>query len=114
MQQVNTWADNHGSRILRRFERDIFPWMGKRPITDITAPELLTILRKIEARGAVETAHRALSNCSQSYFVGFNIFSLFSLCKIFLSTDNLPSIPWLGIRKINWLKFLIAFPFQSD
>ncbi len=66
-QQVNTWADNHSSRILRRFERDIFPWMGKRPITEITAPELLTILRKIEARGAVETAHRALSNCGQVF-----------------------------------------------
>ena len=65
--QVNTWADNHGSRILRRFERDIFPWVGKRPVTEITAPELLTTLRKIEARGAVETAHRALSNCGQVF-----------------------------------------------
>lgn len=61
------WAENHGSRIIRRMERDIFPWIGGRPIADITAPKLLAVLRRIEERGAVETAHRAHQNCGQVF-----------------------------------------------
>lgn len=60
-----TWVDAHGGRILRRLERDIFPWLGGRPIAEITAPELLAVIRRIENRGALETAHRALANCGQ-------------------------------------------------
>lgn len=61
------WAVKHSERILHRFERDIFPWIGGRPIADITAPELLTVVRRIESRGALETAHRALGNCGQVF-----------------------------------------------
>lgn len=60
-----TWVDAHGGRIMRRLERDIFPWLGGRPIAEITAPELLAVIRRIENRGALETAHRALANCGQ-------------------------------------------------
>lgn len=62
-----TWATNHGDRIIRRFERDIFPWIGGRPIAEVTAPELLATIRRIENRGALETAHRALGNCGQVF-----------------------------------------------
>ena len=62
-----TWAAIHTDRIVRRFERDIFPWIGERPIADITAPEVLTVVRRIESRGALETAHRALGNCGQVF-----------------------------------------------
>ena len=62
-----TWATNHGNRIIRRFERDIFPWIGGRPIANVTAPELLAVVRRIENRGALETAHRALGNCGQAF-----------------------------------------------
>lgn len=61
------WSKNHGSRILRRLERDVFPWLGSRPVNDISPPELLTALRRIENRGAIETAHRALQNCGQIF-----------------------------------------------
>jgi integrase len=61
------WAEHHGDRILRRFERDIFPWIGGRPIAEIKAPELLAVVRRIENRGALETAHRALANCGQVF-----------------------------------------------
>ena len=61
------WAEHHGDRIIRRFERDIFPWIGGRPIADVTAPELLAVVRRIESRGALETAHRALGNCGQVF-----------------------------------------------
>ena len=54
-------------RIIRRFERDIFPWIGGRPIAEVTAPELLAVVRRIENRGALETAHRALGNCGQVF-----------------------------------------------
>ena len=63
----STWTDSHGDRIMRRFEKDIFPWIGARPIKDILAPELLTTVRRIEERGAIETAHRALQNCGQVF-----------------------------------------------
>ena len=64
---ATTWAASHSDRTLRRLERDVFPWIGSRPICDIHAPEVLTVLRRIEARGAGETAHRALSNCGQVF-----------------------------------------------
>lgn len=63
----STWNANHGDRIIRRFERDIFPWIGGKPIAELTAPELLATIRKIEDRGALETAHRALGNCGQVF-----------------------------------------------
>jgi integrase len=62
-----TWAATHSERTMRRLERDVFPWIGSRPIGDIHAPEILTVLRRVEARGAGETAHRALSNCGQVF-----------------------------------------------
>lgn len=61
------WVESHADRIIRRFERDIFPWIGGQPISEITAPELLKVLRRIEERGAIETAHRTMSNCGQVF-----------------------------------------------
>jgi len=52
------WTKAHGERILIRLEQNIFPWIGRRPITEVTAPEILSALRRIENRGAIETAHR--------------------------------------------------------
>jgi integrase len=59
------WAASHGDKILRRLERDVFPWIGGKPIAELTAPEVLAVVRRIEARGALETAHRAQANCGQ-------------------------------------------------
>lgn len=61
------WSANHGDRIIRRMERDIFPWLGGKPIAEISAPQLLEAIRRIEQRGALETAHRALGNCGQIF-----------------------------------------------
>jgi len=61
------WVESHGGRILKRLERDIFPWLGGRPIAEMAPPELLAALRRIEERGAIETAHRALANCGQVF-----------------------------------------------
>lgn len=61
------WAPSHSSKIITRLEKDIFPWVGSRPVSAITAPELLTCLRRIESRGALDTAHRAHQNCGQIF-----------------------------------------------
>lgn len=52
------WKPDHAVKIIRRLEQNIFPWLGKNPISTITAPELLSVLRRIEDRGVIETAHR--------------------------------------------------------
>lgn len=65
--QRAAWVDSHAERIIRRLERDLFPGLGRRAIASIEAPDLLAELRKIEARGAVETAHRALQNAGQVF-----------------------------------------------
>lgn len=61
------WATSHAEKILARLERDVFPWLGAKPVAEVKAPELLTIVRRIEARGANDTAHRALQNCGQVF-----------------------------------------------
>lgn len=65
--QKSSWTTDHAKRLLRRLSNDIFPWIGARPIADIKTPELLNVVRKIESRGANESAHRALSNCGQIF-----------------------------------------------
>lgn len=62
-----TWAATHASKIVRRLEMYVFPWLGGRPIAEITAPELLAMARRIEGTGAIETAHRAMQNCGQVF-----------------------------------------------
>lgn len=61
------WTPNHSQRIIVRLEKDIFPWLGNLPIDKITAPEILSTLRRVENRGAIETTHRAHQNCSQVF-----------------------------------------------
>lgn len=61
------WSEGHCSKILKSFERDVFPWIGAKPISDIPAKELLLVIQRVESRGAVESAHRILSNCGQVF-----------------------------------------------
>jgi integrase len=58
--QAPQWSDSHAGRMLRQLERDLFPWIGERRIAEIHAMELLAALQKVEERGALETADRAL------------------------------------------------------
>lgn len=62
-----TWTPDHADKIIKRLERDVFPWIGGKPIADLNAPAVLTTIRRIEARGRLETAHRALQNCGQVF-----------------------------------------------
>lgn len=61
------WALSHSSKIIRRLELHVFPWLGGNPIAEITAQEVLTALRRIENLGSLETAHRAKTNVSQVF-----------------------------------------------
>ena len=61
------WVAHHADKIIRRLEREVFPWLGSRPIGDVNAPELLAVLRRIEARGALDTAHRVHQNCGKVF-----------------------------------------------
>jgi len=58
--QAPQWSASHADRSLRQLERDLFPWIGARPIAEIHAMELLAALQKVEERGALETADRVL------------------------------------------------------
>lgn len=63
-------SEGHAARNLLRLEQDAFPWLGSIPIADITAPKLLESLRRVEARGAIETAHRVRQVCGQVFRYG--------------------------------------------
>ena len=63
---------DHYQRNRRRLERDAFPVIGKRPLSEITAAELLTCLRRIEDRGHIETAHRVKALCGQVFRYGIS------------------------------------------
>lgn len=62
----NDWTEEHAERLLHRIERNIFPWLGHRPIIEITAPEILAVLRRVETR-SLEVAHRVKTCCSQIF-----------------------------------------------
>ena len=61
------WSPSYAGKILDRLVADVFPYIGARPAGAITTPELLKVLRRIESRGVIETAHRARENCSQVF-----------------------------------------------
>jgi hypothetical protein len=61
------WAPGYSEKIIARLENDIFSGIGRTPVASVTPPQLLEVLRRIESRGVIETAHRALENCSQVF-----------------------------------------------
>lgn len=66
-QRKGGWSEGHAEDVLHRLATDIFPSLGKRPIAQVTPPELLTCLRRIEDRGAMELARRARQVCGQIF-----------------------------------------------
>ncbi len=68
--QLNAWSEPHGRGVMRKLETDIFPYIGKRPLAEIDAPELLDVLRKIEKREALDMARRARQICGKVFRYG--------------------------------------------
>jgi integrase len=62
-----SWVPEHAHTVIHRLETDIFPWIGRRPVSEVAAVELLEVLRRIEARGAVSIAHRLKQACGQVF-----------------------------------------------
>lgn len=60
-------AASHRDKVIRRFELYLFPWIGNKPIADITAPQVLDAIKRIEKLGILETAHRALQTSGQVF-----------------------------------------------
>jgi integrase len=61
------WAKSYGDKIIARLQADVFPYIGHDAIVDITPMRLLEVMRRIEKRSVIETAHRALENCGQVF-----------------------------------------------
>ena len=61
------WAESHASKIIARLENDVFPWLGSKPIAELTAVEILATLKRISERGAKDTAKRAQQDCGQVF-----------------------------------------------
>lgn len=61
------WSESYVTKISAHLDKDLLPWLGSRPVRDILAPELLTVIRRIESRDALETAHRALQTCGRIF-----------------------------------------------
>lgn len=69
------WLEKWGSTVVpaqkakatARLEKNVFPWLGGRPIAEITAPEVLAVLRRIDERGARYSAHKVKSEISQCF-----------------------------------------------
>ncbi|CAB3755024.1 integrase [Burkholderia puraquae] len=76
-------------KTLARFRNDVFPWVGKRPIAEIDAPEVLTLLKRIDSRGARYTAHRVRAELSQAFRYGIKE----GYCKADPARDLLGAIP---------------------
>ncbi|NLI77654.1 MAG: integrase arm-type DNA-binding domain-containing protein [Candidatus Riflebacteria bacterium] len=75
----------HRKRVMDRLEKDLLPWLGSRHMVEITPPDLLTTIRRIEARGAVETARRALGDLSRIF-------------RYAVATGRIPSDPSRDLR----------------
>lgn len=62
---ISKWQPSYAAIILSRLECDVFPWLGRQLVQDIAAPDVLRVLRRIESRGAIETAHKINNYISQ-------------------------------------------------
>jgi integrase len=67
------WSAPHGKKILRRLEKDIFPWIGNDSISEISSLDLLSVFKRMESRGAIETANRAYQNCNHIFSYAINL-----------------------------------------
>jgi integrase len=59
------WVESYKVKVAAWLDNDVFPYIGGRPVAELTAPEFLSVARRVEERGAIESAHRILQNCGQ-------------------------------------------------
>jgi len=68
--KLGGWSEGHAKLWLRRLEKDLFPYIGKTPLAQITAPILLNALRRVESRGVIELAHTLRETAGQVFRYG--------------------------------------------
>ena len=95
------WVEKHRIKIIQRLERDVFPWVGSRPVAEVTASEVLAVLRRIEERGANETARRAHGDLS-------------AVCRYAVATGRALSDPCRDIRGALAPKVVRHFAAVTD
>jgi len=61
------WTPKYGTKLLARIKSKVFPLLGQRPISEITAPELLSVAHTIESKGTIDSAHRIMQICSMVF-----------------------------------------------
>lgn len=66
----DSWSTSYAAKWLRGQEKDLFPYLGKMPLANITAPALLAALRRVEERGAIESAHTLRQTAGQVFMFG--------------------------------------------
>lgn len=66
-QQARQWSESYSAKVLRASERDLIPYLGTLPLDSISPPQLLAVLRRVEARGAAESAHRLKQTVGQIF-----------------------------------------------
>ncbi|QBR40571.1 DUF4102 domain-containing protein [Kerstersia gyiorum] len=94
---ARAWLDERGQTVeaeqnkktLARLENDALPWLGRRPIADIDAPEILAVLKRVDARGARYSAHRLRSEISRVFRYGIKE----GYCKVDPARDLVGAIP---------------------
>jgi len=59
------WVESYRCKVVAWMDSDVFPWIGGRPVAELAAPDFLRVARRIEERGAIESAHRIMQNCGQ-------------------------------------------------
>jgi len=63
-QQENVWSEGHTDRVIKSLEQDVFPVIGYRPINELSPPDILEVVRKVESRDALDVAGRILQRCN--------------------------------------------------
>lgn len=90
----------HADYVLRRLELDVFPVIGARPIFELTAPDLVMMVKRIEARGALDIAKRSLQTCGQVFRYGI----AHGLCSRNPVADIRPSDVIESRKKTNYAR----------
>ncbi|EAX3722620.1 DUF4102 domain-containing protein [Salmonella enterica] len=65
--KVRKWSEGYASDIMEAFNKDVFPYIGKKPIAEIKPLELLNVLRRMEGRGATEKAKKVRQRCGEVF-----------------------------------------------
>jgi len=102
--KCDSWSPSYAAKWLRGLEKDLFPYLGALPLATITAPALLNTLRRVEKRGAIESAHTLRQTAGQVFMYGVQT----GRC------DRNPSVDLHGALKPVTVKHMAAIldPFK--